>query len=59
MTAQCHVQGESAKSHCSSPKREVPAFLLHVQLLNGPLPAAGESSYNGMNSHYLMCLQDI
>lgn len=59
MTAQCHVQGESAKSHCSSPNTEVPALPLHVQLLNGPLLAAGQSSYNGMNIHDLMCLQDI
>lgn len=38
---------------------EVPAFPLYVKLLNGPLLAAGQSSYSGMNIHDLMCLHKI
>lgn len=38
---------------------EVPAFPPYVQLLNGPLLAAGQSSYSGMNIHDLMCLHKI
>lgn len=58
-SAQCHVQGESAKSHCSSLNTEAPAFPARVQLLNGPVLAAQESRYSGVNSHNFMCLHKI
>lgn len=38
---------------------EMPAFPPHVQLLNGPVLAAGKSNYSGMNIHDLMCLHKI